>query len=265
VTQQDDLWAAGEAYEPYVGRWSRLVAPEFVRWLDPPESSDWTDVGCGTGELTKAILATSAPRSVRGVEPSEAFIAYARDRVRDDRVTFAKGNALELPCEDASADVVVSGLVLNFVGDQPAAIAEAKRVARDGGTIAAYVWDYADKMQMMRYFFDAAVELNAAALEHDEGRFPICNADALNDLFVAGGLQRVDVQALDVPTVFANFDDYWTPFLAGGAPAPRYAMSLTPPQREELRALLQQELPTAADGSISLVARAWAVKGTVNK
>ncbi len=258
----DKLWATGEAYEPYVGRWSRLVAPEFVRWLAPAIERDWIDVGCGTGELTKAILEHAHPRSVRGVDPSEGFIAFATDRVRDERATFSTGHAQDLPFEDHSSDFVVSGLVLNFTDDPAAAIAECARVARTGGLVAAYVWDYAREMQMMRYFWDAAVELDAAAAALDEGRrLSICSADALNQVFLSAGLQRVETRAIDVPTVFVDFDGYWTPFLSGQAPAPRYAMSLSESQRSELRDLIRNRLPIANDGSISLIARAWAVKG----
>jgi SAM-dependent methyltransferase len=263
MSQEDGLWVAGEAYEPYVGRWSRLVAPEFVRWLAPAAGKDWVDVGCGTGELSGAILGTAAPRSIRGVDPSDGFIAFAKDRFHDDRITFTTGHAQDLPFEDGSADLVVSGLVLNFVADPAAAVAECVRVTRTGGTVAAYVWDYAGEMQMMRYFWDAAGELDSAAKDLDEGRrCSICRADALRELFSGGRLQRVEARAIDIRTVFADFDDYWSPFLGGQAPAPHYAMSLSEPQRNELRDLIRERLPIASDGSIPLIARAWAVRGT---
>ena len=263
MTERQDVWTDGSAYEPYVGRWSRLVAPEFIAWLAPDPARDWIDVGCGTGELTRAILAAAAPRSVLGVDPSEAFIAYARQHTADARATFAIGDAQDLPADDASADFVVSALVLNFVPDPAAGIAEACRVARPGGTVAAYVWDYAGEMQLMRYFWDAAAELDAAARDFDEGnRFSICHPDALRSLFTSAGLAQVATRAIDVTTRFVDFDDYWSPFLAGRAPAPQYAMSLSQGRREELRELLRSRLPVGHDGSISMVARAWAVSGT---
>lgn len=263
MSQGDRLWATGEAYEPYVGRWSRLVASDFVRWLDLAPAKDWVDVGCGTGELTAAILATAAPRSIRGVDPSDGFIAFAKNRFGDDRATFTIGHAQDLPFEDRSADFVVSGLSLNFVPDPAAGIAECVRVTRTDGIVAAYVWDYAGEMQMMRYFWDAAADLDPASKELDEGRrFSICQADALRELFSGCGLQGVETRAIDVPTVFPDFDDYWSPFLGGQAPAPRYAMSLSDQQRNTLRDLIRERLPIASDGSIPLIARAWAVKGT---
>lgn len=256
------LWTAGEGYTPYVGRWSRLVAADFVRWLAAPPGGDWIDVGCGTGELSEAILRAAAPRSLLGIDPSAEFLAVARRDIRDDRIAFESGDALAIPRGDASADAVVSGLVLNFVPDVAAAVREFSRVARAGAIVAAYVWDYADGMQMMRYFWDAAVDLDPASAEHDEGRFDLCRPDALASLFTGGGLSAVETRAIDVPTRFAGFDDYWQPFLAGPGPAPRYARTLDDAQLNQLRDLLRSRLPIAEDGSIALIARAWAVKGT---
>ncbi len=264
MSQTEKLWASGAAYDAYVGRWSRLVAPLFVEWVSPQPERDWVDVGCGTGELTDAIVRGAAPRSVLGIDPSEAHIVFAKDRFpHDGRTRFETAGAQQLPATDASADYVVSALVLNFVPVPAAALAEAFRVTRRGGTVAAYVWDYAGEMQMLRRFWDAAIELDVSAREFDEGkkRFSICREEPLADLFTHAGLQDVETRAIDVATVFAGFDDYWTPFLAGQAPAPRYAMSLSEERRAELRDLLRQRLPTSRDGSIALIARAWAVKG----
>jgi len=255
------LWRSAQAYESYVGRWSRLVAREFLQWLERAPGQDWVDVGCGTGELSAAVLATSEPRSVRGVDPSDVFLAAARGRLVDDRATFSAGEAQHVPFEDESADRVVAGLVLNFVPDPAAAVAEWRRVTRPGGTVAAYVWDYRGEMQMMRYFWDAAAALDPAASEPDEGRWSICRPDALAALWSDAGLADVAARAIDIPTVFADFDDYWAPFLRGNAPAPRYAMSLSEDRRRELRDLLRDRLPVAGDGSIALIARAWAVRG----
>ena len=117
---------------------------------------------------------------------------------------------------------------------------------------------------MMRRFWDAAIALNPAALDKDEGRrFPICRPDPLKALFDGAGLSDVEVRAIDVSTVFKNFDDYWTPFLGGQAPAPGYCMSLSEDQRAALRDRIRSTLPFREDGSIHLIARAWAVRGTV--
>ena len=136
------------------------------------------------------------------------------------------------------------------------------RAVRPRGVVAAYVWDYAGKMELMRYFWDAAIELDRAAFELDEGRrFPLCQPGPLTALFTQAGLRDVQVRSIDVPTRFRDFDDYWTPFLGGQAPAPGYAMSLNEERRGALRDRIRAKLPIASDGSIELIARAWAVRG----
>lgn len=260
-----DTWERGSPYEQYVGRWSRLVAPLFLSWLNIPAGRSWLDVGCGTGALCAAIVDRCSPSSVAGVEPSEGFLKTAKENLAG-RVALHRGSATPIPLGDASVDVVVSGLVLNFVPDQPAALLEMARVTGKGGTIAAYVWDYAGKMELMRIFWDAAVELDPGAAKLDEGaRFPLCRPDALERLFASAGLQEVDVKAIDIPTSFADFDDYWRPFLGGQGPAPAYAMSLAETARARLRDRIRERVPTEADGSIALTARAWATRATVAK
>jgi SAM-dependent methyltransferase len=260
--KRTDTWAVGDAYEPYVGRWSRLVAAEFLDWLAIPAGKGWLDVGCGTGALTQTILQRAEPRSVVAVDPSDGFVDYARDRTRDLRATFQTGDARQLPVDDASFDAVVAGLVLNFVPDQDRAIAEMRRTARQGGTVAVYVWDYAGEMQLMRHFWNAAVALNPAARSLDEGnRFPTCRPAPLQNLFTAAGLRNVVSKAIDAPTRFKDFDDYWSPFLGGQGPAPGYCMSLPEPDRAALRERIRQHLPVKPDGGIDLIGRAWAVKG----
>jgi SAM-dependent methyltransferase len=258
-----DSWERGSPYERYVGRWSRLVAARFLDWLDIPAGRRWLDVGCGTGALAAAILERCGPGSVAGVEPSMGFLAAAAANL-GGRAALSQGSATAIPLADGAADVVVSGLVLNFIPDQPAALAEMARVAGAGGTIAAYVWDYAGTMELMRVFWDAAVELDRPAAALDEGRrFPLCRPEALERLFAAAGLAGVATQAIDIATPFADFDDYWQPFLGGQGPAPAYALALDAAARERLRARIRARLPIAADGSIALTARAWAVRGTV--
>jgi SAM-dependent methyltransferase len=257
-----DIWAAGKLYEPYVGRWSRLVARDFLRWLELPAQLDWLDVGCGTGALTEAILQQTKPRSVTGIDPSAGFLDYARAHINDPRVTFEVGDAQSLPVESARFDAAASGLVLNFVSKPLVAVQEMARAVRPEGVAAAYVWDYAGKMELMRYFWDAAVALDSDAFKLAEGlRFPICQPTALVALFNDAGLGDVEVRAIDVATQFRDFDDYWSPFLGGQGPAPGYAMSLNEERRGALRDRIRATLPIASDGSIPLIARAFAVRG----
>jgi ubiquinone/menaquinone biosynthesis C-methylase UbiE len=260
--EQSALWASGAAYESYVGRWSRIVAREFLGWLEVPAGVRWLDVGCGTGELTKAILETQSPNRVVGIDPSEGFIAFAREHVQDENVEFDVGDAMSLPYGEDEFDSVVSGLALNFVPGPDRALSGMARVTRPEGIVAAYVWDYAGKMEMIRRFFDAATDVDPAAAELDEGRrFPICNPERLAEIFRSTGLRDVETRAIDVPAHFRDFDDYWTPFLAGTGVVPAYVVSLAEAKRKALQERLRETLPIAQDGSISLIARAWAVKG----
>ncbi|WP_116950068.1 class I SAM-dependent methyltransferase [Jiangella endophytica] len=255
-----DVWAEGDAYEAYVGRWSRRVAAAFVPWLDVPGGARWVDVGCGTGALTEAVLTLAAPDSVVGVDPSDGFLATARARVPD--ATFALGSAAALPVAAGAADAVVSGLVLNFAPDALAAAAEFVRVAAPGAVVAAYVWDYAEGMQLMRHFWAAAADVDPAGADLDEGaRFPLCRPEPLTRLWRAAGLADVTVRSIDIPTDFATFDDYWRPFLGGQGAAPGYLATLPTARQEAIRAAVRLRLPVAADGSIALTARAWAIRG----
>lgn len=254
-----DVWAQGEAYERFMGRWSRLLAPQFVHWLRAPAGLRWADVGCGSGALSATILDHCSPARLSALDPSEAQVGEAARRIHDPRVSFGVGTAANLPA--GSFDAVVSGLVLNFVPDPDVAVLAMARAA-PGGIVAAYVWDYAEGMQMLRTFWDVACELDSAAADLNEGhRFSFANAEELAGLWTRAGLDDVQTRAISVPTVFADFDDFWSPFLGGQGPAPGYVASLTEPAREKLRVALAGRLPTDPDGTIALMARAWAVRG----
>ena len=148
--------------------------------------------------------------------------------------------------------------------DADAALAEMVRVVAPDGRVAVYVWDYAGGMEWLRHFWDAAAAVDPAGLGADEGqRYPLCQPDALHALFTRAGLRNVATGAVESAARFPDFDDYWSPFLAGGqAPAPRYLSSKSAAEREAVRAEVQRRLPIAADGSIRLTMRAWAVQGT---
>ena len=257
-----DRWLAGDAYEAYMGRWSRPLARAFVAWLHPTPAANWLEFGCGTGALTSTICQLCEPASVVACDPSEPFIAHARNNLPDPRVSFIAAGAEALPRRDGGFDVAVSGLVLNFLSDPEVTIASVRERLRSGGTFAAYVWDYAAGMEFLRFFWEEAAALHPPATAFDEGkRFPLCEAPALASLFRAGGLTGVETGALEIPTDFTTFDDYWVPFLRGTGPAPAYVASLGPDQRDLLRARLERRLPAGSDGRISLRARAWAVRG----
>ncbi len=255
-------WENSAAYEHFVGRWSKLVSQEFLKWLAPVPGIRWLDVGCGTGALSEAILQFTEPLQVKGIDLSEEFVSYCREQIRAGQASFETGDALALSIETASFDAAVSGLVHNFLSKNEKALAEMKRVVRPGGMIAVYVWDYGQKMQLLRHFWNAAVALDPTAYDLDEGRrFSDCNPERLLEQFGQAGLYNIKVAPIDIWTDFKNFDDYWTPFLGGQGPAPSYTASLDAKQRAALRDRLQISLPAAIDGSIPLIARAWAVCG----
>ncbi|SOD98234.1 class I SAM-dependent methyltransferase [Blastococcus haudaquaticus] len=257
------VWSSGASYDIYVGRWSRLVAADFVRWLDRPPGARWLDVGSGTGALTEAVLSAAAPTDVVGVDPSADFVAHAAGVIPDPRARFGVGDARALPVVDGSFDVAVSGLTLNFVAERTAVLGELRRAVGPGGTVAAYVWDYPDGMQLMAAYWDAALDLGLAEpTMHEAVRFGFCRRAALQAVFVTAGLTGVDTTPIVVPTAFRDFDDFWSPFLGGTGPAPAHLAALPADQQETLRDAVRDRLPVADDGSVALTARAWAVRGT---
>jgi SAM-dependent methyltransferase len=252
-----------DSYERYMGRWSRLVAPEFHAGLKTAASSQWLDVGCGTGNLTQAILESCDPATVYGIDTSTGFLDRARQAIPDQRASFEVFDTETLPVESSAFDVVASGLVLNFIPNVELGIAEMVRATKPDGTVAAYVWDYGGKMEIMRKFWDVAVALDSNAAKFDEGmREPaLCNPEALTAHFETAGLIDVSVNAIDAQAHFADFDDYWLPFTGNQGSAPKYVASLDPDSRKTLENKLRSNLPFAADGSLDLIARAWAVSG----
>jgi ubiquinone/menaquinone biosynthesis C-methylase UbiE len=256
-----DAWSAGDAYDAYMGRWSRQIAPQFVDWLGADRNLDWVEVGCGTGALSAQILQRAAPASLVAIDPSAGFVAKAAAAVSDPRASFRPGDAQSLDLPSASADVVVSALVLNFIPDRQKALSEMRRVVRPGGRVAFYVWDYPDGgVEFMRAFWTAATALDPAARDLTENkRFPFCTPESLKADLVTAGLTNIRCEPLTAPTVFRDFDDFWHPFTLGAGPAPGYCTSLPPDHRQRLKESLQASLPHQPDGSIRLKARAWAL------
>jgi SAM-dependent methyltransferase len=258
-----DRWAAGSTYEDFMGRWSRQLAPKFVSWLPVPAGTRWLDVGCGTGALTDAICKTADPASVLGCDPSEPFVRYAREHYSDERASFLIAGTGALPTRPGGFGSVTSSLALNFFPEPESAIEEMCRIAGSGGTVSACVWDYAGRMDFLRCFWDVASSVDPNAHQLDEGkRFPICRPEALHELFRRAGLRDVCCDPIEIDTEFADFKEYWQPFLGGTGPAPSYVASLEEEVRTALASELDRALPKRADGTIALVARAWAVRGT---
>jgi ubiquinone/menaquinone biosynthesis C-methylase UbiE len=155
----EDTFSNANSYEAYVGRWSRFVAEQFVAWLNVASGQAWLDVGVGTGVLTQVILQNASPARVVGVDLSPEYVEFARQRIRDARVAFRVGDAVTVPLESTAFDVAVAGLVLNFLPAPEQAVKSMTQAVRNGGLVAAYVWDYSGQMEMMRHFWDVALKI----------------------------------------------------------------------------------------------------------
>ena len=247
-----------EAYENYMGRWSRLFARRFADFVGIADGDRLLDVGCGTGSLTYT-LAASAPRSeIVGIDPSSAFVEYARSHTSDPRLSFDVGNALSLPYPDASFDKCLCLLVLQFIPDVGRAIEEMRRVLRHGGSAAACVWDK-DVMEMHAVFWEPAAELEPGVKRGSGAPY---TSGQLAALWKQSGLTNVEEIALEMPLEFASFDDFWAPHLGGQGPSGSYLVSLPPEKQIALRALVRDKiLGSGPDRPFSLKARAWAVRG----
>lgn len=257
-------WTNAEHYEPYIGRWSRLVAPRFVDWLDVPPESRWLETGCGTGALTSAIVERARPSDVLATDTSQPYLDHARRLMHDPGVDFRLESAEHVGLPDASVDVAVSALLLNVLADPAVALAESRRVSRTGGIAGAYVWDYSNPLSAMRFFWDTAILLDPVARRLHEGRrFASWSASELARRFRTTGFTDVEVADIEIETTFAGFGDYWEPMLGGQGPAPTYIASLEPGAVDTLRSAVYRQLPFEDDGSIRLRSRAFAVRALV--
>ncbi len=261
MDRDTDRWTSGVDYDQWMGRWSQLVAREFLKWLDLPHGFRWIDVCCGSGVVTEAIVELCQPASINGIDASSQQIEFARQHRAHPSVTFQTGNAMALPFPDSSFDVAVCGLGLNYIPEPELGLGKFRRVVRPEGTIAVYVWDYAEGTKFLREFWDAAAAIDGEAFEFDQARrFPMCTPEALRALFEQAGLQDSTVHAIDVVTRFKNFDDYWQPLLTGQGSAPNYLAKLDERAKTLIRDRLRAVLPANAGGEIELPARAWAVR-----
>jgi SAM-dependent methyltransferase len=247
-----------EAYENYMGRWSRLFARRFADFVGIADGDRLLDVGCGTGSLTYT-LAASAPRSeIVGIDPSSAFVEYARSHTSDPRLSFDVGNALSLPYPDASFDKCLCLLVLQFIPDVGRAIEEMRRVLRHGGSAAACVWDK-DVMEMHSVFWEPAAELEPGVKRGSGAPY---TSGQLAALWKQSGLTNVEEIALEMPLEFASFDDFWAPHLGGQGPSGSYLVSLPPEKQIALREHVRERvLGAGPDRPFTLRAKAWAVRG----
>jgi SAM-dependent methyltransferase len=264
MTPPREIFVGSDAYERFMGRWSRRLAPLLVKFASIAEGSSVLDVGSGTGALAFALAEAMPSVRVTGVDPSGAYVRDAQARIPGDRVQFLVGDAQALHLPDTSFDATLSLLAINFIPDPVKALREMIRVTRSGGIVAAAAWDYGEGMEMLRVFWDEAVALDPTIAPRDERNMPLCRRGELAELWRANGLQQVEEQPLAIELAFLSFDDYWLPFLGGQGPAGAYAASLSESARAALEARLRQRLlGERQDGAFTLQARAWAVKGVV--
>ena len=257
------MFADAEAYERFMGRWSRLVAPPLLEFTGVPDRGRFLDVGSGTGALAFALADRKPLATVHGIDPSKEYVGYATSKNPfPARVTFDTGDAQELRLADASFDASLSLLVFNFIPDPGKALKEVHRVTKPGGKISAAVWDYGGTMRMLRAFWDAAASLNAKAEPLDEKHMPLCREGQLSELWRRGGLENVHEQPLTITMNFASFADYWDAFLLGQGPAGAYVKTLSSDQVRALRDLVKSRVsPSPEDLPFTLPARVWSVCG----
>jgi SAM-dependent methyltransferase len=260
-----NMFGDAEAYEQFMGRWSRLVAPRLVDFTNLPERGRMLDVGSGTGSLAFAIAERKGRARVLGIDPSREYVAYAVSRNPfPDRASFEVGDAQQLHFPDASFDAALSLLVFNFIPDPKKALLELRRVTKPGGKISAAVWDYGAGIRMLRTFWDAAVHIDPGAEKLDEKRMPLCRAGELSALWRQGGLENVREQSIDIRMRFESLADYWDPFLLGQGPAGSYVRRLDRDRLQALRNEVKLRLSLSAENTpFVLPARVWSVRGIV--
>lgn len=247
---------AAEAYDRFMGRYSRLLAPQLAELADLQAGHRVLDVGCGPGALTTELVTRVGARSVAAVDPSGPFIEAAR--ARHPGIVVHLGLAEALPFATGTFDAAFAQLVVQFMADAVEGLSEMRRVTRPGGAVLACVWDFAGGGAPLSLFWEAARELYPGA--PDESHLAGARQGHLPELFAAAGLREVEEVVLSIEREHAGFDEWWEPYTGGVGPAGSFVRTLTPAQQDELRERCRVMLPT---GPFVLVSRAWAVRGRV--
>ncbi len=260
MSEAANLFADGKAYERLMGRWSQLAGAQFLDWLDAPANLKWIDVGCGNGAFTEVLIARCAPLSVMGVDPSEGQIAFARTRPGAKLAEFRVCDAQALPFPDKSFDAASMALAISFLPDPNKAVSEMARVVRPGGIVATYMWDFLQGGGTPLTPLGVAIQslgLPPLARPNPEAS----RRETLQTIWEQAGLRSVATRAIHIRVSFSDFDDYWASNSVPVGPSGKALAEMSPPQREAVKARLREQLPIAADGTISYDAVANAVKG----
>jgi SAM-dependent methyltransferase len=247
---------SGDAYERFMGRYSRPLAPAFADFAHVKPGQQVLDVGCGSGVLTEELARRVGAEHVAGVDPSPLLQACA-ERVPGAELRAGKAEALPWP--DDSFDAALAQLVIHFMDDPKAGVAEMARATRPGGIVAACSWDFGGGMEMLRVYWQTARELDND-LAGESRSFG--NLEELYALWHELGLEDVEAGPLEVSSEYADFDELWGSFLLGVGPAGEYVASLAPGRQSALREEYHRRLGEPA-GSFTLGARAWAARGRV--
>ena len=259
MTQPSDMFSDGAAYERMMGRWSRLVGAQFLRWIDVQPGKSWLDVGCGNGAFTEDIVATAKPSAVTGIDPSDGQISYARTRPALKDAEFHGGDAQALPFKDNEFDAAVMALVIAFVPDPAMGATELARVVKPGGVVASYMWDHANFGVPLSPLYKALVKLG-----HPAPKPPSAHAsslDAMRTMWTAVGLTSVETTTLRIATAFNDFTDFWESCFVPIGPLGKVLQGLSPAAVKDLQTELLSSLPIQTDGRIVYESFANAVKG----
>jgi SAM-dependent methyltransferase len=246
---------AAEAYDRYMGAWSRQLSPQLIAFAGVHRGQRVLDVGCGPGALTAEIVAFVGDGSVAAVDPLPSFVAAARGRHPGVDVRQATAEALPFP--DRTFDAALTQLVVHFMADPIAGLREMARVTRHGGVVAACVWDFGGDRGPLGPFWEAARATDPNVV--DESHLAGTRKGHLAELFEAAGLGDIHDGVLSASRAYADFDDWWTPFTQGVGPAGAYVASLDAARQSALGEQCRSMLP---DGPITLTAHAWAARGT---
>jgi SAM-dependent methyltransferase len=260
--------ASGDGYELQMGRWSRRLAEPFLDFCGCRDGETILDAGCGTGSLTSALARRGKDLRIQGIDFSPAYIEYAARQTHNPNIAFRVGDVCALPFATASFDRVLSLLVLHFVPDTGQAVAEMRRVARPGATVAAAVWDARGGMVAQRIFLDTAATLSPEgnAFRARSCTRPMTRPGELVAAWRAAGFVDIRETMLAIRMEFASFDDYWAPYTGKDGPVAQYVAALSPDHQDRLRELVRHAyVDGEPDGPRSYAAIAWAVAGTVPK